>query len=246
MQCLRQRITFDLRNFMVFTSPRCNVDLVDQILFDNNVLFRTDVVCYLRFIIDSKLSWHYHILHVRDKVNKGLGILRRCSHLLPTDCLLSIYYAFVYPYLSYGIKFWGVSTEKNLDFLCVAQKACIRKIVNENVSVHCAPIAKWLGILLIDVLYTFVVACFVYNVFHNPVCYSVAHIFKQSNNVHSISTRQSNINFFVPQSSVTYRRWFITTQGSFIWNKLFPNFKSCTSLSKFKSLFKDNVFQNYI
>ena len=40
--------------------------------------FRTDVVRYLGFIIDSKLTWHYHILYVRDKVNKGLGMLRRC------------------------------------------------------------------------------------------------------------------------------------------------------------------------
>ena len=85
-----------------------------------------------------------------------------------------------------------------------------------------------------------------YNVFHNHVCYSAAHIFKQSNNVHGISTRQSDIKFFVPQSSVTCKRWFITIQGPFIWNKLLPNFKLCTSLNIFKLLFKDNVFQNYV
>ena len=78
--------------------------------------------------------------------------------------------------MSYGIQFWGVSTENNLDLLRVAQKVYIGKIVNENVSVHCAPIAKWPGILLVDDLYSFVVAYFMYNVFHNQVYYSVAHV----------------------------------------------------------------------
>ena len=75
-------------NFMVFSSPRYNFVLIDQLLFDNNVIFLTALARYLGFINDSKLTWHYHILHVRDKVNKGLGILRRCSYLLPIDYLL--------------------------------------------------------------------------------------------------------------------------------------------------------------
>ena len=93
---------------MVFTSPRCNVNQVGQLLFDNTVIFRTDVVRYLGFIIDSKLTWHYYIFHVRDKVNKGLGMLRRCSCLLPIDCSLSIYYMLLFTLICLMVYSFGV------------------------------------------------------------------------------------------------------------------------------------------
>ena len=231
---------------MVFTSPRYKGQLFDQLTFDNNIILRTNVVRYLGFLIDSKLSWHFHILHVRDKVNKGLGMLRRCCKLLPSDCLLSIYYAFVYSYLSYGIQFWGSSTENNLDLLRVSQKACIRKIVNANHLAHTAPIAKYCKILLLDDLYNFAVACNMFNVFYKRICNPIIEMFIKSNSVHDINTRHSDFNFHVPHISVMCRRWFLTVQGPIIWNNLPVNTRLCSSFNKFKTCLKDAIFSNYV
>jgi hypothetical protein len=98
---------------------------------------------------------------------RGWACLRRCKQILSSDCLCSIYFAFVHTYLQYGVQFWGIACENNLYQLCILQKGCIRAIVNEHYLAHCAPIAKSLGILMADELYTFSVACFMYNVFHN-------------------------------------------------------------------------------
>jgi hypothetical protein len=206
---------------------------------------RVEVVRYLGFVIDSRLSWQYHILYVRDKVNKGLGMLRRSCHVFPRDCLRLIYFAFVYPYLSTGIQFWGVSTKYNLDMLRTVQKACIRRIVNESYTAHCTPIAKSLEILLLDDLYTFSVACFMHNIFYNCICNVVSSLFKRTNETHTINTRQSEFDFYVPQSNVTSCRWFIVTQGPFVWNNLPEHVKSCVKFPVFKTIVKSMLFDDY-
>jgi hypothetical protein len=89
---------------------------------------------------------------VHDKVYKGLGMFRRSCHVFPRDCLYLIYFAFVYPYPSTGIQFWGVSTKYNLDMLRTVQIASIRKIVNQSYTAHCTPVAKSLEILLLVTL----------------------------------------------------------------------------------------------
>jgi hypothetical protein len=73
----------------------------------------------------------------------------------------------VHTYLQYGVQFRGIACENNLHQPRILQKGCIRAIVNEHYLAHYAPIAKSLGILIVDELYTFSVACFMYNVVHN-------------------------------------------------------------------------------
>jgi hypothetical protein len=64
-------------NFVVFTTPRAQVALRGNLQFDNHNVSRVDFVLYLGFIIYLKLSWDNHLLHVSNKVNKGLGLLKR-------------------------------------------------------------------------------------------------------------------------------------------------------------------------
>ena len=58
---------------------------------------------YLGIYIDSHLSWHNHIDYVCDKVSKSINIIMtKIKRYLGNQCLNSIYYSLVYPYLIYG------------------------------------------------------------------------------------------------------------------------------------------------
>ena len=113
-------------NFMVFMLPRCNL-VLDNLHFDGHVKW-VDIVRYLGFYINCKLSWDNHLAHVSNKANRGLGMLKRCSYFFPQSCLLSLCYAFIFLFLTYGIEFWGQAAAYRLQPLRVVQKSCIRII----------------------------------------------------------------------------------------------------------------------
>jgi hypothetical protein len=60
--------------FVVFTSPRCYYVFPDTLNVDGYNIKRVNFVRYLGILIDSKLTWHKHLLYVNDKINKGLSI----------------------------------------------------------------------------------------------------------------------------------------------------------------------------
>ena len=49
-------------------------------------------------MLDDNLNWEYHMRYILEKFSKGLGMVKYCCNFLPTNCLVSLYYSFVYLY----------------------------------------------------------------------------------------------------------------------------------------------------
>ena len=62
---------------------------------------------FLGVIIDNKLSWNDHVTHVASKVSRGLGMIIKTRNYLINKGLITLYYTFVYPYLTYCNHIWG-------------------------------------------------------------------------------------------------------------------------------------------
>ena len=58
-------------------------------------------------MIDSNLSWKYHIESICHKISKSIGIIAKIRHYVPRRVLLSVYNSLIVPYLTYGICGWG-------------------------------------------------------------------------------------------------------------------------------------------
>ena len=56
---------------------------------------RVNEIRYLGIIIDDHLCWKSHINCVRDKVARGVGMLKMSYMCLSEQCLLTIYYSFI-------------------------------------------------------------------------------------------------------------------------------------------------------
>ena len=52
--------------------------------------------------LDEKLNFNTHVKEKTAKANKGIGIIRKLSHLLPRESLITIYKSFVRPYIDPG------------------------------------------------------------------------------------------------------------------------------------------------
>lgn len=87
-------------------------------------------VNYLGLIIDCSLSWHHHIDYISSKISKSINIIAKLKRHVPNKSLTSIYYALIYPYLTYGCVLWGNNYEAAISQVVKLQNKALR-IINE-------------------------------------------------------------------------------------------------------------------
>ena len=56
---------------------------------------------HLGLYLDEKLNFSHHINVAISKANKGIGIIKILSHILPRKALITIYKSFIRPHLDY-------------------------------------------------------------------------------------------------------------------------------------------------
>ena len=93
--------------------------------YGNDIIPQATIVKFLGVYLDCFLSFKPHITHTRSLVLRQSSMLYRVNSFLPPDVMLSLYYAFIFPYLSYCCSVWG-STNKSL--LCSLQRAQNRAV----------------------------------------------------------------------------------------------------------------------
>ena len=57
-------------------------------------------------MIDSNLSWKSHVSYIAKKIKRNIGILFKLRYYVNSDILVELYYALIYPFLTYGLISW--------------------------------------------------------------------------------------------------------------------------------------------
>ena len=127
-------------------------------MYDNDWKILTSLeqkhfVKYLGVLIDSHLSWRYHIDYISSKINKGVGIIARLRHLVFTSTLLKIYGSLIEPYISYGLTAWGQAASSNLNKILILQKWALRLMYFSDRRIHAIPLFVRFGVLPLNMLY---------------------------------------------------------------------------------------------
>ena len=130
--------------YMIFHRSRikCDTDSTLDIIMDNSILRKTSSLKYLGVIVDQKLNWIEHISYVKNKISKGIGIMYKARRHLDKKSLLSLYYSYIYPYLTYCIEVWGCAAKSHLQSLFLLQKKIVRIMTFAPYLEHSAPIFK--------------------------------------------------------------------------------------------------------
>ena len=116
--CDINKLSINLKktNYMIVKSPRkknmnVNINMTSR---DGSChsLERKDHIKYLGVMIDSALTWKYHILYVCAKLSRNTGLSSKLRHQLPLKQLMHIYYNLIYPYIPYAIVAWGSTSRQ--------------------------------------------------------------------------------------------------------------------------------------
>ena len=94
----------------------------------------------------SGLSWKCQVSYIAKKVKRNIGILSKLRCYVNSDILVKLYYALIYPFLTYGLISWGNKYSSTTQPLFVLQKRAMRVLIFSKFHAHCSPIFKHFNI----------------------------------------------------------------------------------------------------
>jgi hypothetical protein len=172
-------------------------------------------------------------------------MLRACCHLLPLNIRIQIYFAFGYPYLTYGIECWGTACKNRINPVIVKQKIIIRCIFGLSIHSHCAPYAALARILYVPDVTNLILLKLAHKVYHGfSVPSNILKLFKRSEHVHN--TRCKPYNFFELQSRLKIYHDSPILHCIRLWNNLPVHLKMIMSVATFKHFVICNVLSMYV
>ena len=110
-------------NYMIFHAKNKKTSGCDHpICINNEPLNLVQKTKFLGVIIDSQLTWRYHIAHVANKISKSIGIISKAKKYVTKSILRNLYYTFIYPYISYCNSVWALASHSLLNMIHILQK----------------------------------------------------------------------------------------------------------------------------
>ena len=151
---------------MIFRSRQKTLPITRQIILENYVLEQVDNTKFLGVYIDQHLEWKIHVNFIAAKISKSVWLLYKAKYCLPSKSLLTLYYALIYPYLTYCNLIWGYTYVTNLQRIYVLQKRAVRAISKADYKASSKPLFANLKILDVFSIYSLQVSSFMY-LYHN-------------------------------------------------------------------------------
>ena len=245
----RLALNIDKTNFVLFHSQRKTINKPVTILINKKAISQVNYVKYLGVLIDSNLSWKYHIHELCKKISKTIGVLYKIRRIVNSHILSNLYYAIIYPFLIYGINVWGSASNHLLNPLLVLQKKFLRmKTYNDQYNeLHQLPPSDPLfsseKVLKIFDIYKLQLGKFVFESINNIGPNQFHNIFNPVTTIHQHNTRYgSSCNFFVTHAQTSqYGLKNIQNSGTRLWSSLPNPVKNSPSRNMFANRLKQHL-----
>jgi len=162
-----------------------------QMLYINENFATVKSIKFLGLTFDTCLNWKNLISDVKTRLNKACYAIRTIKPFISWTELNSTYYSYAQSIMSYGLIFWGNSTDS--DGIFRIQKRIIRIITNSNRNASTRELFKKLNILLLHSQYIYSILLFIIKNKDQ---------FPLNSNMHTINTRHKN-NIHVTPTNLT-------------------------------------------
>ena len=190
---------------------------------------------FLGVQIDHKLKFNLHIDYICSKISKSIGILFRLRDFVPKQCLKSIYFALIHPYIIYCLPIYGVTYDVHLHPLNVLHRRAVRIINGASFLAHSEPLFRESKILKICDQYKLSLATYVYKNMH---------ILDDYHRLHPYNTRHRD-NLMPPLPRLRSTEQSVLFNAVHVWNSVPQNIKECTTVGRFKCGYKRALLDSY-
>ena len=228
-------------NFMIFSNNSLEGKNIN-LQIDGKVIEQVCETKFLGVIIDNKLNWKTHILHVKNKLNKCISVMYKASQLLETDSLRTLYCSLYLPYLSYCCEIWGTTYKQAIDCIVKSQKRAIRIVCKARKCTHTNELFLMLKVLKFHDLINYKVALIMYKARNGCLPTNVQKYFAVTGNHYNLRRKD---NFKKVHIRTTKKSHCISVYGVKLYNNLSVELKSSKNIYRFKSQYKQKVFNMY-
>ena len=189
-------------------------------------LSATDHVKYLGVLLDSNLSWKFHINNVALKVSRTVGVVARLRRFFPHINLLNIYQSLILPYLTYGLAAWGQAAKLPIYkiFSCFKNESFVWGIFLKPRR-HALPLFICSKILPLQILYAEKGSSIMFDVSCLNALSNICDFFTQANSKHKHETRFSSSGSYVQSSRLNQNRGSFSKFGAKPWNTISNKFR---------------------
>jgi hypothetical protein len=247
LQVNKLSLNISKTHYMIFNLGKRKLGTVDPVTINGHNLERVETTQFLGVKIDSKLSWMPHIQYIKGKISKGIGIIAKARKVLSITSLITMYYCFIYPYLTYCVEVWGSTCSTYIDTLFKLQKKAMRIITSSPFRSHSEPLFYDLKILNINKIYLYFVTLFRFQCTcikgSTPDIFQPMFMFNRDVHIHF--TRQIN-KIHVPLAKTLIVKRSIRYRGVTVWNYLSDKLDYNCSKSVYRQRLKTYILSNGI
>jgi hypothetical protein len=230
-------INIDKTYYTVFNC-KTKDDVTLNLLINGQQIDKVSSIKYLGVFIDERFNWTVHIDHVFSKIVKFTSLFYKLKTVVPKHCLSKLYYAFVFPYINYGVEVYANCSNSALDKLNKLNNKLLRILLDRNYTTPNIELYRLFNVLPIDLLHEMKLLEIVHKYYYHKDL--LPEIFQEyflpNYTIHQYNTRNKlDLHMSAVNSSFGQRRCVF--RGSKYWNELPSYLKSISSTF----LFKNNI-----
>ena len=231
-------------HYVLFRPGHINFHTCPDLFLNGSLLQRKFSTLFLGVKIDHKLIWDEHITYIKGKIARNIGVIGRAKHILREATLKTLYYALIYPYLTYCLEVWGSSAKTRLDSIYKLQKLACRIISNSPPRTTTLPLMQSLKILPLPDLYKYAVLCFMFRGQHGRLPPPTSRsIIRQDSRLHPMARRFDILH--LPRFKHSLSCSSLLFNGPKFWNSILPSINVDCSFYTFKLKVKKFLFGHH-
>ena len=245
----RLSLNVDKTEFIIFRPPRKSLNNRIVLNLDHNKIYESTKIKYLGLLLDSRLSWKFHINELSKKLSRTIGMLYKIRAYSPKPILRSLYFGLFHSHLTYGLPVWGNAEKRLLDKIALLQKKALRAITFADYNAHTCPIMKESKILSLADQTQLQISSLMWDLDHDILPPTLSSYFKKRNLIHQYNTRTAGDGKFHIKKTNTkrYGHNSFQVQGSLILNNLkdLDIYKNACSKKSFLNKLKNQLLEKY-
>lgn len=212
-------VNFEKTNYIIFATKN-NMNKEIKLKYNETYLKSVKAIKFLGLLIDSNINWKDQVKYISKKLSAACFSLRQLSQLVSKETLKIVYFSYFHSIMSYGVAFWGNSTDFKQIF--ILQKKAIRILCKKSYRDSCKNLFKEEKILTMPCTYIYETFLYAVNNFNN---------FDLNSDIHKYSTRSNN-NMFVPSASLSIYQKGVYAKSIKFYNILPQHYKTLCKVNK--------------